>query len=372
MMESLALLEDLRKLPVGDEAEGYSHETAVSKLRGTDKDTFALGVAQAAEEVLEAFYRFGNVRDVLKEAHARAFTDVSKTQSLHEHYAERLDSGEQSLGGFISNLKGKVAELESVERLEERFPGYNFEVAQNPNQEVWDVIGKGPEGAEDVLVQVKVGELDYTRDVIQSMEEAPEHVYFELSKELHAKVLELQPDAADRLLNSGIEITPFTEDVESGLGTLANNSGIDVPDSIGEMLPYVGEVVLGIRLIAQMVSTEGELTGVEVSERTRIHAIRTLTMMSRFGVTQVCAWAGGAAGGAAGTTVAPAVGTLAGSAAGAIGGAGAAMLLNRLLEPRMEDVAIRIMGGDREEVFYLMNKSAIDGVGSSLAATSVA
>ena len=53
--------------------------------------------------------------------------------------------------------------------------------------------------------------------------------------------------------------------------------GIDVPDSIGEMLPYVGDIVLGIRLISQMVSSEGELTGVEVSERSRVHAIRTLT-----------------------------------------------------------------------------------------------
>ncbi len=371
MIESISLLEDLRQLPVGGDATEYSHETAISKLRGTDKDTFALEVAQATEEALGALFEARNVPDVLNEAHARAFTNVSQTQSLHEHFAERLDSGERSLEGFISNLKGKVAELESVERLEERFPGYSFEVAQNPNQEVWDVIGKGHEGTGDVFVQVKAGGLDYARDVMQRMEEAPEHVYFELSKELHAKVLELQPDATDRLLNSGIEIDPFTHDVKSGLGTLANNSGIDVPDSIGEMLPYVGEVVLGIRLISQMVSTEGELSGVEVSERSRVHAIRTLTIMSRFGVTQVCAWAGGAAGTAAGSAF-PGIGTAAGAAAGAIGGAGGAILLNRLLEPRMEDVAIRIMGGDREEVFYLMNKSAIDGIGSSLAATSAA
>ena len=172
------------------------------------------------------------------------------------------------------------------------------------------------------------------------------------------------PEASDRLINTGIENSKLTDQVTDGLDKLAVNMGIDVPDSIGEMLPYVGEVVLGIRLISQMVSTEGELTGVEVSERSRVHAIRTLTMMSRFGVTQVCAMAGGAAG----TAVNPGVG----SAVGAIGGAGGAILLNRLLEPRMEDVAIRVMGGDRDEVFYLMNKSAIDGIGSSLAATSAA
>ena len=110
-----------------------------------------------------------------------------------------------------------------------------------------------------------------------------------VSSELHDKLMEVEPDAAGRLVDTGIEITEFTEDVKSGLGTLASNSGIDVPDSIGEMLPYVGEVVLGIRLISQMVSTEGELSGVEISERSRVHGIRTLTIMSRFGVTQVCA-----------------------------------------------------------------------------------
>ena len=70
-----------------------------------------------------------------------------------------------------------MAELESVERLEERFPGYSFEVAQNPNKE-YDVIGKGPEGMGDVFVQVKAGGLDYARDVVQRMDEAPEHIYF--------------------------------------------------------------------------------------------------------------------------------------------------------------------------------------------------
>ena len=329
-----------------------------------DSDFFSLEVAQAAEEALGALFEARNVSDLLNDAYGLSFGNDSQTWSLAEYFQEMMERGDRSVGGFVSSLKGKVAELESVERLEERFPGYSFEVAQNPNQEVWDVIGKGPEGTGDVFVQVKAGGLDYARDVMQRMEEAPEHVYFELSKELHAKVLELQPDVADRLLNSGIEIDPFTHDVKSGLGTLASNSGIDVPDSIGELLPYVGEIVLGIRLISQMVSTEGELRSVEIGDRARVHGIRTLTLMTRFGVTQVCAIAGGAAG----TAVNPGVGT----AVGSIGGAGGAFLLNRLLEPRMEEVAITIMGGDREEVFYLMNKPAIDEIGSSLAATLVA
>lgn len=370
-MQSLSLLQELRQLPVGDEAAEYSHETAVSRLRGTDKDTFALEVAQAAEEALEALFEARNVPDVLDEAYRLAFTNDSQVTPLADYFAEVSARGDRSVIGFVSSLKGKVAELESVRQLEEMHPGYKFEIPANPNQPVYDLIGRGPEGTEDVLVQVKAGGLGYAGDVMQRMEVAPEHVQFAVSSELYDKLLEADPDAAGRLVDTGIEITEFTEDIKSGLGTLANNSGIDVPDSIGELLPYVVEIVLGIRLISQIVSTEGELTGVDVSERSRVHAIRTLTMMSRFGVTQVCSLAGGAAGTAAGSAI-PGVGNVAGAAAGAIGGAGGAMVLNRLLEPRMEEVAVKIMGGDRNEVFYLMNKDAIDAIGNSLAVTSAA
>ena len=364
MIESISLLEELRNLPVGDDAAGYSHEMAVSRLQGTDKDTFALEVAQAAEETVEALFEARNIPDVLDEAYRLAFSDDSQTKPLAEYFAEVTERGDRSVVGFVSSLKGKVAELESVRQLEELHPGYRFEIAANPNQPVYDLIGRGPEGAEDVLVQVKAGALGYAGDVMQRMDETPEHVYFAVSSEIYDRLMESSPEAAGRLLDTGIEITEFTEDIKSGLGTLANNMGIDVPDSIGEVLPYVGEIVLAVRLITQIVSTEGELKGVEIGDRARVHGIRTLTLMTRFGVTQVCAMAGGAAG----TAVNPGVG----SAVGAIGGAGGAFLLNRLLEPRMEDVAIRIMGGDRDEVFYLMNKSAIDAIGNSLAAKSAA
>ena len=48
------------------------------------------------------------------------------------------------------------------------------------------------------------------------------------------------------------------------------------------------------------------------------------------------------------------------------------MALNRLLQPRIEDVAIRLVGGDADDVFYLMNKVEIDRIGESLTATQVA
>ena len=362
-MQSLSLLEELRQLPADDVTSELALSDVVTRLRAMDRGFFSLDVAQATEDTLEALFEARNVPDELNQAYEMAFTRASESKSLFEHFEEIKDAGDSSIIGFISSLKGKVAELESVDILEERFQGYKFEIEPNPIQPVYDLTGRGPEGAEDIFVQVKAGGENYVSDVLERIDEAPSNVHFALSSEIYDKVLDARPESADRLIDLDIEIGEFTEDIKSGLGTLSTNMGIDVPDSLGEALPYVGETVLAIRLITQIVSTEGELKGIEISDRSRVHAIRTLALMAKFGVTQILALGGGTAG----TAVNPGVG----SAIGAIGGAGGAMLLNRLLEPRMEEVAIAIVGGDSNEIFYLMNKSAIDELGNSLATTSV-
>ena len=48
------------------------------------------------------------------------------------------------------------------------------------------------------------------------------------------------------------------------------------------------------------------------------------------------------------------------------------MMLNRRLEPRIEEVAMKIVGGDSDDLFYLMNRVEIDRIGESLAATRAA
>ena len=178
MMESNSLLEDLRSLPVGDDAAGYTHGTAVSKLRGTNKDTFALEVAQATEEALEALFEARNVPDVLEQAYRMAYTRESQSRSLFDHFSEMKERGEESVGGFLNPLKGKVAEIESVHLMEERIPGSSFEVVQNPIQQGFDLIGRGPEGTEEVLIQVKSGKLSYAGDVMQRMEDTPPNIDF--------------------------------------------------------------------------------------------------------------------------------------------------------------------------------------------------
>ena len=163
----------------------------------------------------------------------------------------------------------------------------------------------------------------------------------------------------------------LTESVKDGVATLAANYGVDVPDSIGEVLPLVGEVVAGLRLIWSIVKTERELADVNLPDRSRVHGVRVLALASRFGINQVCMWAGGVGGTAAGTVV-PGVGNVAAGLGGALAGLGGAMMLNRRLEPRIEEVAMKLVGGDADDVFYLMNRVEIDRIGESLTATRAA
>ena len=48
------------------------------------------------------------------------------------------------------------------------------------------------------------------------------------------------------------------------MGLLAENSGIDVPDKVSGFLPYVTEIVLGIRLLYDIVKTERDFEAVEI------------------------------------------------------------------------------------------------------------
>ena len=365
-MESLSLLPALQALPSIEGATELTLAEMMPQVRAMGRGNFAIEVSLAVEEGMEALFDARNVSDDLAKAWGAVYPNVNH-ESVHDHY---LAMPEGSVTGFISPLKGRLAEFKAESVLEEQFPGYDFTLASDPTQAVWDLVGKGPEGQE-ILVQVKTGGASYFDDVLERMEDSPD-VLFAVSSNLFAQLTEKAPELSDRLIDLGLSNQEFTEDAKEGLGMLAQNMGIDVPDSLGEALPFVAEVILGIKLIHGIVSTERSLKGEELTDRSRVHGIRTLALMSRFGVTSVCGMAGMTGGGLAGTSVLPGVGTGVGSLAGGVAGAGFAMLLNRLLQPRIEDVAVRLVGGDADDTFYLMNKQADDEIGESFAATEVA
>ena len=246
-----------------------------------------------------------------------------------------------------------------------RESGYDFELDASPTQPGWDLIGTSPDRP-NIFAQVKFGDETYADNTLEAMREHTNYL-FAVSSEIYDRISQSHPELLDRLVGIG-PAAELTESVRDGLGTLAENYGVDVPDSIGEALPLVGEVVLGLKLVWNMVKTERELADVDLTDRTRVHGVRVLVLASRFGINQVCMLAGSSAGAAAGTAV-PGAGTVVGGLAGGMAGLGGAMMLNRLLEPRIEEVAIKLVGGDADDVFYLMNRVEIDRIGESLAAT---
>ena len=368
-MQSLALLPELQHLPLSDDAQNMDFVSTITRLRTMDKDHFAIELAEGLDETIEPLLSLApDVPDELSEAHEILYPD--STLELHEHYQQMVERGDSSVQGFVSNLKGKVAELEAEGLLEDRFSGYNFDLAKDLNQPGWDLSGVNSDGHE-ILVQVKMGAEGYAYDVVDAMRDSPD-TYFAVSQEIYQKVSESSPELSAQLIALGESNLEFTQEVKEGLEILASNEGFDIPDGIGEMLPYAGEIILGIRLVMDIVSTERDFKDVQLQDRSRVHALKALVLMSKFGVTTVFTTAGGAAGSAAGTALLPGVGTAVGGIAGSIGGAGTAAFLNRRLQPQMMHVGMAVAGVDEDDMFYFRNKMVIDGIGESLALTKVA
>ena len=295
------LLPCLQELPKTKGVDGLDTGEAITRIRTMDRDHFAIEVSQATEEALEALFQARNVPDELNEAFVRAFSSIAKQgTSLHERYEEMLERGSQSVTKFVSNLKGKVAELKAEAALEERYPDYDFKLAESAAQPGWDIIGTSPDGP-DMFFQVKAGAAEYTDRVVDAMQEHSVFV-FPVSSEIYQRIEELHPELLERVVDIG-PAAELTEDVKGGLVKLATNLGVDVSDSWAGVLPFVGEVVLGIRLIWDIVRTERELTGVDLTDRSRVNGVRAMALMSRFGISQVCMWSVSAGGTAAGSVM---------------------------------------------------------------------
>ncbi len=371
-MQSLSLLPELRKLPAADGVVALDHDKVVARIREMDRGHFAIEVSQATEEVMEALFSVRNVPDdlvnQLNMAYSRSFSGfANQGRSVHEHYQEMVERGPSSVTGLVSNLKGKVAELQTESALEERYPGYDFQLASDPTQPGWDLQGESPDGP-DIFYQVKFGNERYADDVVDAMQEHP-NFGFAVSSEVYGAIEGSYPELSQRLMDIG-SAAELTTEIKDGLPKLAGNSGVDIPDSIGAALPYVGEVVLGIKLIWDMVQTKRELADVDLTDRSRVHGIRALALGSRFGINQVCMWVGSAGGLKVGSLM-PGLGNAMGVLGGSLAGLGGGVILNRLLQPRIEEVAMKLIGGDAEDLFYLMNKTEIDQIGRSLAETQV-
>ena len=149
------------------------------------------------------------------------------------------------------------------------------------------------------------------------------------------------------------------EEIEDGLGTLAANLGINIPDSLAQILPYATAIAAAARLIYSVIRTEREFNEVDRTTRNKIQVVQALTLMARMGITAVLSVAG-ASGGAVAGTVVPGVGNMIGSGVEALGGGVMGMCLNRHLQPRMLRLGLSICGMEEDDLFYFKNKLRVD------------
>lgn len=288
---------------------------------------------------LAAFFPQINIDDAyrerLEQAHAMAFGNYEG--SLAKHWIAVRLRGVNAETGFISSLKGKVAEIDAANILTDN--GFKeVQIAADPTQAVWDISGVTGDGR-PILWQVKTGTAEYAAGVKEAMSQSP-NVDFLVSSEVYDRLTETSADFADRLteLKSNAELTRNTRE---GLDALGGNLGIDIPDRLSKVLPDAATLILGIQIIIEIVRNERELTEVDRTEKNKLAVVRTLMLMSRFGIHRVMTIAGAAAGAAAGGAV-PIGGNIVGGTLGTVSGLAAAIALNRKLEPQMLKIALDI------------------------------
>ena len=357
-MQSLNLLPELRELPGPESDQRKSFQDMITDLRRMDRGLYAAEATAATSFAMWGIFDTINVDDKLAQAHEMAFGNYEG--SFHEHWQEIAEGSHESMTGFFSTLKGKVAELNFAEDLETG--GFtNIEIAADPTQPVWDISAISSDGQE-VLFQVKTGLADRAGEVQQLMADNPD-VHYAVGTEIYDRIAERSPELIDQMTDIGYDYE-LVEGIEDGLETLSANQGFDLPDSIGEIVPYAGAIIMGARLIYNVIKTEKEFSTVDRTTKNKMQVVQTLTVMSRFGISIVLSKVGVLGGGAAGAVV-PGIGNVIGGIGGALIGAGIGMYLNKHLQPHMLNLALNITGLTHDDLFYYKNKPHIDSLALS-------
>lgn len=349
-LKSVGFLPELESLP-GDR-EHKSFREKMEALRAGEPALEAAEAASAVSLALWGVWDQVNVPDSLLQAYEAQYPALASERSLHEQWRAVQVDGADAAGGMLSGLKGKLAELHAVEMLEQG--GYSdVAIAASPTQRTWDISALNDAG-EPVFFQVKTGAEDYAGDVASDIAESG-NIDFLVSSEIAARIREIAPANADGIIDIGPDYE-LVGDVRDGLETLAENEGIDLPDSLVEALPYAVGVLLAVDLIHSALRTEREFKDADRAAKNKVHVVRTLAMMSRFGIRAFLSWAGALGGSALG-------GGLPGSLVGGVAGLGAGWWLNKRLRLHVLDLALNITQLTRDDLFYFKNQRRIDQLG---------
>ena len=431
-MQSSNLLPALRELPGGEYDQHRSIRDHITGIVNMDRAMYAAEFASAISAGMWGIFGHLNVDDRLLEAYETRWPNMSDEISLYDKVRELTESGE--LTGtdnwLFYGLKGQLAEFET-NRLLESDGWTHLTLAPTTNNPFWDNIGINPDG-KVAVIQTKT-RADSTSDVqswmaedhpnlgehpnlyekVQSdvqqwvadpeiVEKHPELTsiaerladgpdsfvsdrYLALGSEIINKSTESGVDAAGRIIADIGPDYQLVEGITDGLSTLSDNMGIDIPDSVGEIIPYASAIFATARLIANVIKTEKEFKAADRTTKNKIQVIQTLTLLSRMGPKTVLsiiggkggAMGGGAVGGIAGTVV-PGVGNAIGGLVGVgIGGIGGAVVgykvgsyLSKHLEPHALNIALDITHLTSDDLFYFKNRPRIDDLAATFQRTS--
>ena len=356
-MQSLTLLPELRQLPSEPLGRPKTLRELATDLLDSHRLLHAAEAASASSFAMWSVFPGVNVADELFEAYEKAYPGLALDGSLYEHSLHMAEAGDASLTGFISGLKGKLAEFHAQDILEQN--GYSqVEITADPTQAAWDINALDGAG-NPVAFQVKTGAESYSHEVVDALEAQPD-VHFLVSSEIYSKIASSESEYIDRITDVGYDYE-IVEDINEGLDTLSANMGIDIPDGILDVIPYAAIIIAAARLLYSVMKTELEFEDADRNSTNKVHVVRTLTLMSRFGITTVLTTVGAMGGVAAGSVV-PGVGNIIGGISGTVSGAAMAVYLNRYLQPHMLDIALDISGLTHDDLFYYKNKAHIDGV----------
>jgi hypothetical protein len=358
-MESINLLPELESIPAEALSEDVSSSFLLSRLADMEKDDYAVEYSVGVEKALLGLFDEQEIQGHLAEAYEKAFDHGEL--NLFQKYSESIGSGEESALSLVSSLKGRLAEMRCRDLLERHFPGYRFELSPDREQSLWNIRGVSDEGAQEILVQVKAESGLCSGIMTGSLEDSQDPI-FNLGRDMFNQICDIRTDLAGPLYDTQVQDLVITQDVHEALESIAENMGIDLPDEIGDMIPYAGEITLGIKLVYDMIAVNRDFNDIHVDDRKKISILKALGLLSRYFVSSGC----GVLTTAAGSVMLPGIGSILGSLAGIR----LSKTLNDRLKPHVLEIALGVCELSTDDLFYFKNKAVIDELGSSLGTDS--
>lgn len=143
-----------------------------------------------------------------------------------------------------------------------------------------------------------------------------------------------------------------------GIEDLLEVIGIDLPDAAGDVIPYLGEAIVGVRLLIGIVNDQKELKLASGGMRLKVALVRTIAVISKYGAKKVIANIFEAGGKLVATPLGPAA-PLVGMIA-SMGGVAVTSSLIEALEPDYLALIKQILDLSDDDVFYYQHKESVD------------